>query len=117
LVTKIYFPKIFLPVSSILSGLVDFFISLDRPFGMMWFYGIPLTTRILILPVLVLFTLITALAVAMWLASLNVRFRDVKYVLPFLTQVWLYASPVAYSTSMIPERWRGLYGLNPMAGS
>lgn len=116
LVTKIYFPKLFLPVSSVLGGLVDFFISLIILFAMLWFYGIPLTPRILILPVLVLFALVTALAVGMWMASLNVRFRDVKYVLPFLTQVWLYASPVAYSSSMIPEEWRGLYGLNPMAG-
>jgi lipopolysaccharide transport system permease protein len=116
LVTKIYFPKLFLPVSSILGGLVDFGISLAILFGMMWFYGIPLTTRALVLPLLVLFALTTALAIAMWLSSFNVRYRDVKYVLPFLTQVWLYATPVAYSSTMIPEQWRTLYGLNPMAG-
>jgi len=116
LVTKIYFPKIFLPVSSILSGLVDFLISIVILFGMMWYYGIPLTRNIVVLPALVLFALATALAVALWLASFNVRYRDVKYVLPFLTQIWLYATPVAYSSTMIPEQWRGLYGLNPMAG-
>jgi homopolymeric O-antigen transport system permease protein len=116
LVTKIYFPKIFLPVSSILGGLVDFAISLVILFGMMWYYGIPLTWRILVLPILILFALATALAVAMWLGSFNVRYRDVKYVLPFLTQIWLYASPVAYSSTLIPKQWRGLYGLNPMAG-
>jgi len=116
LVTKIYFPKIFLPVSSILSGLVDFLISIVILFGLMWYYGIPLTRNIVVLPALVLFALATALAVALWLASFNVRYRDVKYVLPFLTQIWLYATPVAYSSTMIPEQWRGLYGLNPMAG-
>lgn len=116
LVTKIYFPKLFLPVSSILGGLVDFGIALIILFAMMWFYRIPLTTRALILPLLIIFALTTALAMAMWLSSFNVRYRDVKYVLPFLTQIWLYATPVAYSSTMIPERWRGLYGLNPMAG-
>jgi lipopolysaccharide transport system permease protein len=115
-VTKIYFPRLFLPAASILSGVVDFFIALIILFGMMWYYNIPFTLNILTLPVLVLFTLITCMASAMWLAAINVKYRDVKYVLPFLVQAWLYATPIAYSSTMIPEQWRSLYGLNPMAG-
>ena len=115
-VTKIYFPRLFLPASSILSGLMDFFIALIILFGMMWYYNIAFTLNILILPVLVVFTLITSMAAAMWLSAINVKYRDVKYILPFLVQAWLYATPVAYSSTMIPEQWRSLYGLNPMAG-
>jgi lipopolysaccharide transport system permease protein len=115
-VTKIYFPRLFLPAASILSGVVDFFIALIILFGMMWYYKIPFTLNILTLPALVLFTLITCMASAMWLAAINVKYRDVKYVLPFLVQAWLYATPIAYSSTMIPEQWRSLYGLNPMAG-
>lgn len=115
-VTKIYFPRLFLPAASILSGVVDFFIALIILFGMMWYYEIPFTLNILALPALVLFTLITCMASAMWLAAINVKYRDVKYVLPFLVQAWLYATPIAYSSTMIPEQWRSLYGLNPMAG-
>jgi len=115
-VTKIYFPRIFLPASSILSGVVDFMVALLVLFVMMWFYNIPVTLNILILPLLILFVLMTSMAVAMWLASINVKYRDVKYILPFLTQVWMYATPVAYSITLIPEEWRNLYALNPMVG-
>ena len=115
-VTKIYFPRLFLPSASILSGLVDFLIALTILFGMMWYYHIPLTIRALILPFLILFTLITCMAVAMWLSAFNVKYRDVKYVLSFLVQIWMYATPVAYSSTMVPEQWRSLYGLNPMVG-
>lgn len=115
-VTKIYFPRLFLPASSILSGLVDFLIALVVLFGMTWYYDIPLTINILVLPALVALTLITCMAVAMWLAALNVKYRDVRYALPFLVQIWMYATPIAYSSTMIPEQWRSLYGLNPMAG-
>jgi lipopolysaccharide transport system permease protein len=115
-VTKIYFPRLFLPAASILSGMLDFLIALVVLFGMMWYYNIPLTARVLILPVLILFTLVTCMAVAMWLSALNVKYRDVRYILPFLVQIWMYATPVAYSSTMIPEEWRSLFGLNPMAG-
>lgn len=115
-VTKIYFPRLFLPAASILSGVIDFFIALIILFGMMWYYEISFTLKILALPALVLFTLITCMASAMWLSAINVKYRDVKYVLPFLVQAWLYATPIAYSSTMIPEQWRSLYGLNPMAG-
>lgn len=115
-ITKIYFPRLFLPASSILSGLVDFLIALLVLFCMMWYYQIPLTKNILLLPFLILFTLIACMAVAMWFSSLNVKYRDVKYVLPYLVQVWMYATPIAYSSTLIPEQWRSLYGLNPMVG-
>lgn len=115
-VTKIYFPRIFLPASSILSGMLDFLIALVILFIMMWYYHIPLTWHALLLPLLVIFVLVTSMAAAIWLATINVKYRDVKYVLPFLMQVWLYVTPVAYSSTLIPEKWRILYGLNPMAG-
>ncbi len=115
-VTKIYFPRLFLPASSILSGLVDFFISMFILFGLMWFYHIPVTPRIFVLPVLIIITIITSMAAAMWLSAINVKYRDVKYTLPFLLQAWQYITPVVYSSSIIPEKWRILYGLNPMAG-
>jgi lipopolysaccharide transport system permease protein len=115
-VTKIYFPRLFLPTSSVLSGLVDFFIALVILFGMMAFYRIPFTPRMWILPLLILFTLLSSMAVALWLSAINVKYRDVKYTLPFLVQVWLYATPVVYSSTIIPEKWQIIYGLNPMAG-
>lgn len=115
-ITKIYFPRIFLPVASILSGVADFLIALVVLFGMMWYYNIQFSMNVLILPILVLFTLLTCMAVSLWLAAINVKYRDVKYILPFLVQIWLFATPVAYSSTMIPENWRALYGLNPMAG-
>lgn len=115
-VTKIYFPRLFLPTASILSGLVDFLIALVILFGMMWYYHIPLTARAWILPLLILFTLLTCMAVAMWLSAFNVKYRDVKYALSFLVQIWMYATPIAYSSTLVPEQWRSLYGLNPMVG-
>lgn len=115
-VTKIFFPRIFLPASSILSGLVDFMISLIILCGMMFYYHITFSLRILVLPILVLFAMLTSLAVGLWLSAFNVRYRDVKFTLPFLVQIWLYATPVAYSSSLFPEKFRALLGLNPMAG-
>jgi len=116
MITKTYFPRLFLPASSVLSGLVDFGIAFLVLLGMMVFYHIPLTSRVLLLPAFILLVLVTALAAGMWLSAFNVRFRDVKYITPFLMQFWLYATPIAYSSSLIPEKWRTLYGLNPMAG-
>lgn len=115
-ITKIYFPRLFLPAASILSGIVDFLVAFVILFGMMVYYQIPLTLNILILPLLIIFTVIVCMAVAMWLSAVNVKYRDVKYALPFLVQVWLYATPVAYSISLIPKEWQFLYSLNPMVG-
>lgn len=116
MVTKIYFPRIFLPASSILSGLIDFSISFVVLLILMFFYKIPFTWAMLTVPLFLLLCIISSLSVGLWLSALNVRYRDIKYITPFLIQFWLYATPVAYSTSLIPEQWRFLYGLNPMAG-
>jgi lipopolysaccharide transport system permease protein len=116
LVSKVYFPRLVIPIASVLPGLVDFFISFVVLVAMMIYYQIPLTGRILSLPLFLLLALATALAVGLWLSALNVEYRDVRYVVPFLTLFWQYATPVAYSATLIPEKWRTLYGLNPMTG-
>jgi lipopolysaccharide transport system permease protein len=116
LVTKIYFPRLILPLSGVLSPLADFAIAFLILLGMMIWFGIAPTVGILTLPIFVLLAICTALAVALWLAALNVRYRDVRYTIPFLVQIWMFLSPVAYSVSLVPEKWRWLYSLNPMAG-
>jgi lipopolysaccharide transport system permease protein len=116
LITKIYFPRLIIPISSTLVGLLDFGLSMLVLICMMLLYRIPLTPRLLMLPLLTLFALVSAVAVGLWLAALNVQYRDVRYTLPFLTQFWMYATPIAYSITLIPERWRLIYGLNPMVG-
>lgn len=116
LITKVYFPRLVIPISVVLAGLVDFGISLLVLLGMMFYYGIVPTTAVLVLPFIILFAIATALAVGLWLSALNVKYRDVHYTIPFLTQFWLFVTPVAYPSSLVPEAWRILYGLNPMAG-
>lgn len=116
LITKVYFPRLLIPMSAVLAGLVDFLIAFVVLIGLMLFYGITPTWAILFLPLFLLFALGTALAVGLWLSALNVEYRDVRYTLPFLTQIWFFATPIAYSSSLLPEPWRVLYGLNPMAG-
>lgn len=116
LVSKVYFPRLVIPIASVLPGLVDFAISFLVLIGMLVYYQIPLTTRILTLPLFLLLAVMSALAVGLWLSALNVEYRDIRYVVPFLTMFWQYATPVAYSASLIPDKWRLLYGLNPMTG-
>ena len=117
LVTKVYFPRLLIPVSAVLAGVVDFAVSLVVLAGMMAWYGVPLTWRMLALVPLVVLAIVTALAVGTWFAALNVEYRDVGYIIPFLVQIWMYASPVVYSANMVPTGiWRVVYGLNPMAG-
>lgn len=116
LITKVYFPRLVLPLSKVTSGLVDFAVAFVILIGMLVWYGIAPGPGIILLPVFMLIAMITALGVGLWLTALNVNYRDVRFVVPFLLQFWMYASPVAYSTSLVPERWRWLYGLNPMAG-
>jgi lipopolysaccharide transport system permease protein len=122
LITKVYFPRLVVPIASVLSGLVDFAVTFVLVLCFMAWYTwtgafVPAWSwALLALPVLVLFAVATALAVGLWLAALNVQYRDVRYTIPFLAQLWLFATPVAYPSSMVPERWRPLYGLNPMAG-
>jgi len=116
LITKIYFPRLVIPLASVLTGLVDFMIAFPLVIGMMiWYHAVP-TWAVLTLPLFVLFTMATALAVGLWLSALNVQYRDVRHTLTFIVQFWMFASPVAYSSTLVPARWRPLYGLNPMAG-
>ena len=116
LITKVYFPRLVIPISSVLAGLVDFAIAFVILLVMMLYYGIVPTAAIALLPLFLLFAVVTALSVGLWLSALNVKYRDVRYTIPFLTQFWMFATPVAYPSSLVPERWRALYGLNPMAG-
>jgi lipopolysaccharide transport system permease protein len=115
-ITKVYFPRMVLPISSVLSGLVDFAIAFVMVLVLMAYYHIAPTLAVLLLPVFLLLGVLTALGVGLWLSALNAIYRDVRYVVPFLIQFWMFASPVAYPSSLIPARWRWLYGLNPMAG-
>ncbi|MFB3060584.1 MAG: ABC transporter permease, partial [Candidatus Binatia bacterium] len=114
LITKVYFPRLLIPVSAVLASLVDFAIAFVLLLGMMVFYGIVPTGSVLMLPLFVLLALMTALGIGFWLSALNAQYRDVRYTLPFLTQFWLFATPVVYPSSLVPEQWRLLYGLNPM---
>ncbi|MCX8024127.1 MAG: ABC transporter permease [Thermanaerothrix sp.] len=116
LITKVYFPRLIVPVSSVLSGLVDFAFAFLVLIGMMIYYGYAPTLYTVLLPLFLLLALITALGVGLWLAALNVKYRDVRYLIPFLTQFWLFATPVVYPSSLLSEPWRTLYGLNPMVG-
>lgn len=116
LVQKVYFPRLVMPLSGILSPVVDFAIAFIILIGMMFYYQIYPTWAIIWLPVFILLALVTAFGVGLWLSAINVQYRDVRYVLPFITQLWLFVSPVVYSSTLLPERWQVIYGLNPMAG-
>lgn len=116
LITKVYFPRLIVPVSSVLSGLVDFAFAFLVLIGMMVFYGYAPTVYTILLPLFLLLALVTALGVGLWFAALNVKYRDVRYLIPFLTQFWLFATPVVYPSSLLEQPWRTLYGLNPMVG-
>ena len=116
LIRKVYFPRLIVPISSVLVGLVDFALSLIVLAGMMIWYGFrPAATSLLVIPFLLL-AVLTASGIGLWLSALNIKYRDVKYVIPFVTQFWMFATPVAYSSKLVPPQWRTLYGLNPMAG-
>jgi lipopolysaccharide transport system permease protein len=112
----VYFPRLVIPIASVLPALIDFAISFLVLVGMMFYYHVPLTPRVLALPFFLMLAVASALAVGLWLSALNVEYRDIRYVVPFLTLFWQYATPVAYSASLIPGKWRLLYGLNPMTG-
>ena len=116
MIKKIYFPRLTMPIASVLAGLVDFALAFIVLVGMMLFYGFVPTINTLWLPGLVILSMMTALGVSFWLSALNVQFRDVRYMIPFITQAWLFATPVAYPSSMLSEPWRIVYGLNPMVG-
>ncbi|MGH7801908.1 MAG: ABC transporter permease [Thermodesulfobacteriota bacterium] len=116
LITKIYFPRLIIPISTVITGLLDFVIAFAILLGMMLIYGTVPTAAIWTLPFFILLTIATALALGLWLSALNVEYRDVRFILPFLTQIWFFITPVAYPSSLVPEPWRAIYGLNPMAG-
>ncbi|MDP2325967.1 MAG: ABC transporter permease [Gammaproteobacteria bacterium] len=116
LYSKVYFPRLAIPISAILSGTIDFFIAFGVLLGLMVYFGITPTLNILWLPLFLLLALVTALGVGLWLSAMNVQYRDVKYTVPFLVQFWMFATPVAYPASLLSPQWRTIYGLNPMAG-
>lgn len=116
LVKKVYFPRLVIPIASVLAGVVDFLLAFLVLLGMIAYYGITPGPAIAALPALLLLSLVTALGVGLWLSALNVLYRDVRHTLPFVVQLWLFATPVAYPSTLLPEPWRTLYGINPMAG-
>jgi lipopolysaccharide transport system permease protein len=116
LITKVYFPRMIIPSAAVGAGVVDFAIAFLVFIGLMLFYSVAPTVNLLLLPVLLLLTTMLALGVGMWMSALNVKYRDIRYALPFLMQVWMFASPIVYSTSLVPEKWQWLIALNPMTG-
>ena len=116
LIIKVYFPRLVVPISAVLSGVVDFCLAFIVLLGMMLVYGILPTARVIWLPPLLLLALVTSLGGGLWLTAMNVQFRDVRYAVPFLINAWRFATSIAYLSSLLPEPWRTLYGINPMAG-
>ncbi len=116
MIKKIYFPRLAVPLATVLAGSFDFVLAFIVLLGMMLYFGITPTINVIWLPFFVLLALITSLGVGLWFSVMNVQFRDVRYIVPFLSQAWMFATPIAYPSSLLPEPWRTLYGLNPMAG-
>ncbi len=116
LIKKVYFPRLVMPISGVVSGVIDFVLAFVVLLGMMLYYGIFPSLNIFWLPLLFLLSFITSLGVGFWFSAMNVQFRDVRYAVPFLTQFWLFATPIAYPSSLLSEPWRTLYGINPMVG-
>ncbi len=116
LISKVYFPRLVIPISTVFSGIVDFALAFVLLLLMMVFYGVVPTLNIIWLPFFLLLALIASLGTGLWLSALNVEYRDVRYVVPFITQFWMFATPIAYPSSLLSEPWRTLYGLNPMVG-
>jgi lipopolysaccharide transport system permease protein len=116
LIKKVYFPRLIIPLGSVIAGLVDFCFAFIVLIAMMFYYGIRPSGTIVLFPVFLLLAIATALAAGLWLSALNVQFRDVKHTIPFLTQFWFFVTPVVYPSTILPAKWRILYGLNPMAG-
>ena len=116
LVTKVYFPRLAIPIATVLAGLMDFLLAFLVLVGLMVWYRVAVGPRLLLVLPLTVLALLTSLGVGLWLSALNVQYRDVRYTVPFLTQLWLFATPVAYPSSLLSEPWRTLYGINPMVG-
>jgi homopolymeric O-antigen transport system permease protein len=116
LIKKVYFPRLAIPIASVLSGIIDLVLSFIVLLGMIFYFGIVPTINVIYLPFFLMLSFVASLGVALWLSTMNVQFRDVQYIIPFLTQLWLFATPIAYPSSLLPEPWRTLYGINPMVG-
>jgi lipopolysaccharide transport system permease protein len=116
LVSKIYFPRLMLPLAMIVAPLVDLALSMVLLFGLLIYAGIPLTWKVSTLPAFILLAMLTATGVSLFTSAMNVKYRDVGHAIPFIIQIWMFASPIVYPVSLVPEQWRLLYGLNPMAG-
>jgi lipopolysaccharide transport system permease protein len=116
LITKVYFPRMIIPISAVGSGLIDFVISFGLLLLLMFYYGVGLSANIIMLPILTVLTAFLATALGMWMSALNVKYRDVRYALPFLIQLWMFATPIIYPSSLISDKWRRFYAINPLAG-
>lgn len=116
LIKKVYFPRLTVPLASALSGIVDFVVAFVMLLLMMLYYGVVPTVHLFWLPLLLLLALVSAIGISLWLSAMNVQFRDVRFALPFLTQFWLFATPIAYPSSLLEEPWRTFYAINPMVG-
>jgi lipopolysaccharide transport system permease protein len=116
LITKVYFPRLVIPISAVISGVIDFALAFLVLLGMMAYYHVPPTVDALLLPAFLLLAFITSLGVGLWLSALNVEYRDIRYVLPFIVQLWMFTTPIAYPSTLLREPWRTVYGLNPMVG-
>jgi homopolymeric O-antigen transport system permease protein len=116
LITKVYFPRVIVPIAAVCAGLMDLAVAFPMLLALMLYYQVGLTLNILMLLPLVLLTTLLAIAVGLWLSSLNVKYRDVKFAIPFLIQIWMYVSPIAYPSSVVPAKWRLFYSLNPLVG-
>lgn len=116
LIKKVYFPRLAMPIATVLAGAVDFALAFIVLIGMMAIYGVPATPNVIWLPFFFLLAFIASLGISLWLSAMNVQFRDVRYVIPFLTQFWLFATPIAYPSTLLHEPWRTVYGINPMVG-
>ncbi len=116
LIKKVYFPRLAIPIATVLSGVVDFVLSFIMLIGLMYYFGFTPTINVFWLPLFLLLALVTSLGVSLWFSALNVEFRDVRYIMPFLTQLWLFSTPIAYPSSLLSEPWRTIYSINPMVG-
>lgn len=116
LIKKVYFPRLAIPLATVLAGVVDFALAFVVLLGMMLFFGITPTINVVWLPALVALAFVTALGVGLWMSALNVQFRDIRYTIPFVTQFWMFTTPIAYPSSLLEEPWRSIYGINPMVG-
>jgi lipopolysaccharide transport system permease protein len=116
LITKVYFPRMIIPIAAVGSGLIDFVIAFGLLVLLMLYYGIGFSPNILMLPILALLTALLAIGVGMWTSALNVKYRDIRYALPFLLQLWMFTTPIIYPSSLVPDKWRGLFLINPLTG-